>query len=247
MGTQLIARHTDLIEPSATFSVAAGSIDSLYPVINAQSPYPWEMARFTGTSGTIRATFGGAQNLQAIGFINTDATAIQLTNNNGLNVAISIPAIPLDGRKKDPWIDLRVIGSSASQWNVALTGPTGVGIGRIALALNVRELEFLLATPKRKHTHPVIRHVTDGHVSWRYGRALRVRQWAGVIGRPTYEAEALDLEDANQGSRYGSLLIPDIDVNDAWLVELTSTTEVEYGDGGIGIQMDFQELQKGIL
>ena len=246
MGLQLIARHIDLIEPSSTPSVTAGSIDSNYPVANAITPYPWEMARFTGTTGTIRATFGGAQNLQAIGFINTDATAIQLTNNNGLNVAISIPATPLDGRRKDPWIDLRVIGSSATQWNVALTGPTGVGIGRIALALNVRELEFLKATPKRRHTHPVIRHVTDGGVSWRYGRALRARAWAGVIGHPDYEAEVLNLEDANQGSRFGSLLIPNSDVNDAWLVELVSTTEVEYGDGHIGVQMDFQELQKGI-
>src|SRR5258706_16001763 len=103
--TQIIARNSDLIEPSATLSTTAGTIDSLYPLINAQSPYPWEMARFTGTSGTIRATFGAAKLLQAVGFINTDATAITLTNNNGLSQVIPIPATPLDGRRKNPWID----------------------------------------------------------------------------------------------------------------------------------------------
>ena len=63
---------SDLLQDGATISVTAGTEDTAYPKTNLQDRRAHTVSKFTGTSGTFRATFSGAKTLQAVAFINSN-------------------------------------------------------------------------------------------------------------------------------------------------------------------------------
>lgn len=249
----LIARPSDLVHDEPTWSIAAGAINALYPQSNLHDRLAHTVARASGTTITHRATFGGAQTLQAIALIHTDATAVQITNGAGLNQAMSIPTEPQDGLPLDPWIDLRLLANTSStQWNIALTGPSGVGVGEILLVETLREIQILLQpAPEEREAHGSIRHRTDYGVFLKFGFGVRQRAVRGSRMGETARSEILALQRDARGGLRNFLLIIDDDRNDALYVDLEED-ERAFGhlmplDEEIAeVSLIFREQQKGL-
>jgi hypothetical protein len=241
---------SDLLQDGATITVTAGTEDTAYPRTNLQDRIAHTVSKFTGSSGTFRATFGGAKTLQAVAFINTNATAIQLTNGAGLNQAVSIPSTPEDGLFLDPWIDLRALANTSStQWNVALTGPAGVALGELLLVQTLRTLKINWdPTPEEAESHPAIVHRTEYGVKLKYGLGVRVRAFSGTTHRDTAQALTLSLARGAEGTRRNFLLVVDESVNDARYVDLATDLRIRRTAPGIAeVPLSFDEQQKGWL
>jgi hypothetical protein len=219
----LYARYSDLLSGD-TITVPSGTEDLAYPRTNITDRVSHTVGKFTGTSGTFRRTFGVAQAVAAVVFVNTNATAIQLTNNAGLSVAVSIPTTPEDGHPLDPWIDLRgLANTSATQWNAALTGPTGVGLGEFVLIASVRSLLALWQPePSERESHPVSHAETDYDVDLDYGMGVRVRGGTITAGDVDGRAAFLSLERDQRGRLRPFVLIPNSAKNDALFAKLAS-------------------------
>lgn len=214
----LYARYGDILTGD-TVTVTAGTENSAYPkeqIIDLKSR---SMGRFTGTSGTYRRTFGGTTTPAAAIFLNTNATAIQLTNNSGLNQAVTIPSTPEDGLPIDPWIDLRGLANVAgTQFNAALTGPAGVGLGEFLLVSSLRTLYALWTQALEDERHPGIHHETDAGVALDYGFGIRARRGRLTFRDEDGRAQFLSLERSQRGRLRPWVLIPNHALNDAMLV-----------------------------
>lgn len=244
------AKYSDIVTVAATWSVTAGTAESAYPVSNLDDLRPWLVARSTGTTITYRATFGGAQALQAVAFINTNATAIQLTNGAGLSQAVSIPSTPDDGLTLDPWIDLtNVANASSTTWNIALTGPSGVALGVPVLVATLRTMPLLWSGLEEDERHGTIVHETEYGVRLKLGFGIRQRVWRGEFIRESFRADLLALLRDARGPLRSFLLVPDHTQNDALLVDLTddSTTFARRHPRITGAAATFTEQQKGWL
>lgn len=252
----LYARYGDL-RTGDTISVTAGSEDANYPRANVIDLVSHTVGKFTGTSGTYRRTFGGAVSVQAAVFVNTNATAIQLTNNAGLNEAVSIPTTPDDGHPLDPWIDLRqVANTTATQWNAALTGPAGVRLGEFLLIATIRTLYALWQpTTIEDEAHPVVHNETDYAVDLDYSMGVRVRRGELTAREEDGRAAFLALERAQLGRQRPWVLIPNDALNDALLVKLaTDSTRIGAIAGSptvanayvSDVALAVKEIQKGI-
>lgn len=241
---------SDLLQDGATVSVTAGTEDTAYPKTNLQDRVAHTVAKLTGTSGTFRATFGAAKTLQAVAFINTNATAIQLTNGAGLNQAVTIPTTPEDGLFLDPWIDLRgLANTSSTQWNVALTGPAGVALGELLLVQTLRTLKVNWdPTPEEQEGHDAIVHRTEYGVKLKLGLGVRNRSFSGTTHRDTARALTLSLARDAHGQLRNFLLIVDDAVNDARYVDLATDLRIRRTAPDIAeVPLVFDEQQKGWL
>lgn len=244
----LYCRPSDIVIP--TWSLVSGTNDTDYPITNLALSAPWETARATGTGITYRATFGGAQSLQAVAFINTDATAIQLTNGAGLNQAVTIPATPGDGLHLDPWIDLRGLGNTSSTtWNIALTGPTGVALGTPLLVATLREMPLLWNGLQEPEQHKALIAMTDYGVRQKLGLGVRQRVVQGRVIHESFRPDLVALQRDARGPLEAFLLILNPDDSDALYVDLTTDTRVptRINHRATETPLVFTEIQKGWL
>lgn len=135
MPGQLYALPSSNVAGSATPSWAVSSADASYPVTNVLTLDPGLVAKAVAVTATLRLTFGVAQLLEGIVCINTNWTGltVALTNNGGMATQNRAFVSPEDEVCINGWWDLRdVSGTSATQWNVAVTGaPSNVAIGTI--------------------------------------------------------------------------------------------------------------------
>ncbi len=253
----LYARPSETKTIGPTWSVVAGTAQSLYPLTNLYDRFAHTVTRSTGTTITLRATFASAQPLEAIAFINTNATAIQVSNGAGLNQAVTIPATPLDSLNLDPWIDLReVANASSTTWDLALTGPTGVALGIPVLVETLREWKIQWSpNPADREMHQTIVHTTEYGVHNKFGLGVRTRGLRGSALGEDVREDILALERDTQGRFKNFLLIPDEDHNDALYVDMSTDlrefvyiapTETE-GEYLHSVTLDFDEQQKGWL
>jgi hypothetical protein len=246
----LYAKYSDIVTAGATWSVTAGANAAAYPLANVFDLKAHTVAKSTGTTITYRATFAGAQALEALAFINTNATAIQVTNGAGLNVAVSIPAIPGDALNLDPWKDLRGIGNTSSTtWNFALTGPSGVALGIPILASTIRTMPLLWAGLTEDEQHLGIIHPTDYGVRLKLGLGVRQRVIRGELIHETFRTSLLALLRDAQGPLRSFLFILDDAQNDALYVDLTDdvTSVSRLNPRASHVNVVFTEQQKGWL
>ena len=252
----LYCRPSDIVTADATWSVTAGTADSDYPLTNLSDLLAHTVTKSTGTSISLRATFAAAKALAAVAFINTNATAITLTNGAGLSETVAIPTTPNDDLTLDPWIDLRTLANTSSTtWTIALTGPTGVALGLPLLVTTLRTIEILWdPSPVERERHGGIVHRTDYGVKLKLSLGTRERGLRGLVRGAAVRADLRALERDAQGLQRSFLLIPDEDENDALYVDLTTDLREwlflapAAGGGTVhDVALDFDEQQKGWL
>lgn len=250
MSGPLYCRPSDILTDAATVSVVAGATATDYPVANISDRKAHSVAKSTGTGITYRAVFGVAKSIDAVALINTNATAVQLTNSAGLNVAIPIPTTPEDGLNIDPWIDLRAVANTSSTtWNIALTGPTGVALGEWLLVDTLRSIPVLWKGLEEEERHATIVHETDYGVRLRLGLGVRQRIKRGRLVRESFRPDLLSLRRDARGVLRSCLLLIDPSQNDALYGDLTTDTQTveRIFKTASGADVAFTEQQKGWL
>lgn len=248
----LYCRPSDIKITAATWSIVAGAVQAAYPLTNLSDLLAYTVVKSTTGGITYRATYGGAQALEALAFINTDATAIQVTNGAGFNQAIAIPATPEDSLHLDPWMDLRgLANTSSTTWDFALTGPTGVAMGAILPVATLRTLRILWDPPPvEAEGHPALVHRTEYGVKLKYGMGVRTRGPRGMVRRETVRTDMLALQRDAHGQLKNFLLVLDSDRNDALYVDLATDVRelLRLGPSYVSeMALEFEEQQKGFL
>lgn len=221
----LYARYSDILTGD-TVTITAGVEDANYLKENIADRMSRTVGRFTGTSGTYRRTFGATKTPAGAFFLNTNATAIQLTNNAGLNVAASVPAVPPDGLPLDFGIDLRnEVDAAGTQFNAALTGPAGVGLGEFILVSTLRSVDALWSPePIDEEGHPVSHEETDAGVDLDYGFGVRFRGGMLTFRDEDGRAAFLALERDQRGRLRPWMLLPYGTFSDVLFVKFVSDT-----------------------
>lgn len=251
----LIARPSDI--PQAVWTVQSGSAHADHPIANLNDRLAHTLVRSTGTTITFRGTFSGNVTLIAFAFINTNATGITLSNPAGLSQAVTIPAAPLDGHRLDPVILLTGLANRTDDvWDIALTGPSGVGLGVPVPIVTLRDLYIRWEpTSSEFEGHPTIILPTDSGVRIKVGRGVRSRRpLRGLVRSETARTDLLALSRDAEGPLHNFLLIVDDTINDACWVDLT-TDEREFQRIAPGVSpatedvydvpVEFTEQQKG--
>lgn len=252
----LYATPADNVTASATPSLIVGAADSAYPLTNVDDLDPSVVFKTTGTTATIRFTFGVAQALDAIALFNHNLHGLTLTvtNNGGMaSQNLVVPSQPEDNLRLDPWLDLREVASaSATQWEIAIAGAAAnIAIGEVALLEHLRELRirwnFTIA-----ERHPTLEQRTEYGKRLQYDFGVRVRRFEGLPFLYEDRADLRRLRRRARGSLIPWVLIPDGDLNDALLVQFSDEEHAERyefhdgTDGVVDMPVAVEEVHAGL-
>ena len=219
------ARPGDDVAPNATWSVTSGAAASGYPASNLGNRNPAKPFKATGTSVTVRATFGAAQTLVGVALINHNlagAASVAIQSGTGLNQAIAVAANS-GGQCTNPVLDFSSASSgqrTSTTFDIVIsTGVLGnIAIGEVLLLTSIRDLAWLWGLtfrPKR-----VVKRAgkTAGGTALQYNKRIRVRIVSAKVDAQTEEAAMRTLEEESQGEVFPWFLWPDRTVNEALYV-----------------------------
>ena len=222
MGKAAIAYPSDDLITSAT--VSATNENATYPDGNLQNYDPADPFKATTTATTITVTHTSAAR-RAVAFINTSNLVGASTFTVG-GVAVTPVARTADGQCVNCWRDLS-LGAATSTSIVISGAPATVQIGRICLVSTLRELNWVWGSGGQvgeDYDWPTNEITTFGGSTLMYNKGYRVRRASGRVMRETDRQTLLALAQSAQGRNIPFLFIPDVDVNDAWYVRLSSNT-----------------------
>jgi len=219
----------------------ASAEDATYPAVNLKNGNPARPAKLTTTTGTFAWDFGAAQRVDAVALINHNLDAgleVRIQGDDSadfgslvVNTTITIPAWRADGFSVSPWLDLTgVSGYTASglrYWRINVVGvnTANVAIGEVILGETLRTLEVNMSwNANEAEEHPIVEHRSDFGVSTIYDFGTFWRRLVGDLD--TTDAGWASYQALAQAARVRArpfLILPDPDVNDAWLVRLAET------------------------
>jgi len=217
MAYPLYCLPTDILSYAATWSAPAGTIDSTFPLTNQNSVYSDLVTKFTGSTGTLRGTVSSTA-IQAIALVNVSqslaGTTATVTNNNSLpSTSLTIPAASPDAVSLNGWVDLRAVTTAATQWNVALSGSSAVGVGKVLLIATLRELPFSWRQ-RFKEIKPTNVFRSYYGVARGSRKNVRYRELAMQFMKESVRANYTALRRASEGPTQPFIIIPDPAVND---------------------------------
>lgn len=160
------AHPSDNVSPLGVWEVLAGALQAGFPITNINDLNPAKPVKATGTSLTVRVTYGVAQLVKAIVLVthNLFSATIELTNNAGMATQAIVPlANHEDGHSVNPFKDLSAVANNtATQWDLTITGAAAnVAIGEILLLSEWRTLSRNVRWGLRdRDRHPAIVHRT---------------------------------------------------------------------------------------
>lgn len=242
MGVFNYVRPSDnLAAASATTpSVSSGTEDSDYPAANLGDKNVAKPAKLTTTTGRWVLDLGSALEVQAAALINTNLDGglanVNLEANSSdawgappLSQAFTIPSADQDGRALNPWIDLTGVSPRIYRyWSIEIgtANSAAVAIGEVILGATLRQFsKNFRNSVQDQERHPIIEHRTHAGVSLIYQIGSRWRtidmRWQGTAQDAT-DVRSLQRDAAGRGEAF--LVLPDAEVNDAWLVRVTADT-----------------------
>lgn len=215
------------IAPLATFSMTNEHAD--YPAINGNDKAPWNPLKSSTSGSVITMTWGASVTLQAfaIHMHNLVGATVTLANGGGFSQVITIPARTSRGRCVDPWLDMReMAATSAATWTLTISGAASpMTIGEISAVATLSDAPFLVEGPVDFGEREIVEVIpTTYGVRHTFEYFVRIRSARGRLIVDTDRVIMYDLWKAVGGMNDPFLFIPNVDVNDAWLVEFDSDT-----------------------
>jgi hypothetical protein len=234
-----LAAHAD-----TTWSVNTGTENSTYPAANAGLKNTLKPAKLDSTSGSWVADLGSAKQVDLVAIINDnldDALDVQVMAHTADTwgapdfsaVSLTIPAADKDGRHTNPFVDLSAIAPRTFRyWRILINAANSanVAIGSFKLIGTLREFtQDFQPQPEvtDSEEHPVDEARTAGRAWLTYQIGVRQRFLAGQF-RMDVPADITALRSwhrdaAGRGEAF--VIIPDIDINDAWWVKFAQGSE----------------------
>lgn len=250
---QAYARPGDDVAPSATWSVTSGAAATGYPASNVGNRNPAKPFKATGTSATLRATFGSAQVLVGVVLVNHNlagAGAVSIASGSGLSQPVPIAANS-GGQCTNAVLDFSSASlgqRTSTTFDVAVSGGVlgNVAIGEIVLLTAIRDLTWIWGVttrPKRL----VKRQQTFGGTHLLYNKRVRVYTFSGQTDLQSEEAAMRVLEEEAQGEVLPWVLWPDRAVNQAHYVQFAPGTFAwtHQSFGFTDIPIEAEELSMG--
>lgn len=215
------------IAPLATFSMTNEL--ATYPATNGNDKQPWNPMRSTTTGTVITLTWGGSVTLQAFGIHmhNLVGATVTLANGGGFSQVIAIPARTARGRCVDAWLDMRLLANtSAAVWTLTISGASAnATIGEIVAVETASDLPWLVDGPLEIGERELAEIITTTYgVKRKLEYFVRIRMARGRTVEGIDQTMLYDLWKTVGGLNDPFLFVPNVDVNDAWLVEFDSDT-----------------------
>lgn len=219
-------RPADIVTADATVALTSGTANAAFPLVNLYDLNPAKVFKATGTACTIRLTYGADQALEAIALIthNLVGASVTVTNNGGMATqTITIPADAEDGLSVDPFLDLRFVANAvATQWNIVITGASAnVAIGELLAIETLRDMEVGREL-RRGDLIPQRLNVTAHGIKLIYPLGVRTHRIAAMTILESLRADILALWHGALGMRRGFLVIPDLNVNEAYFMRFAA-------------------------
>lgn len=205
--------------PTPTWAVS--SADSDFPLANVLTLEPDVVAKAIANTATLRLTWGGAQTLVGIAYINVNfpGVAVTLSNNAGMVAQVKTVPSPEDDLSVSVFFDLTdVAGTNATQWNLAVVGSAPVAIGTVIAITEWSEFRMRWDY-ELSERFPVIEHRTGYQKRLQYRTPTRYRTFSGV---PFYAPDRNALRTLRreaQGSIVPWCFVPDMNDDDVLLVQ----------------------------
>jgi hypothetical protein len=209
---------------TSVFSSLNPSANPQYALSNLRHRDPAYVYQSAGNSDVITLTHAGDRTPVGVFLFNSNATSAAIANGNGLDEAITLPGLDLEGQRRHAFLSLAGLDDvtdGAHDIELATTDPT-LWIGRIALVTALQDVNYSQdAPPKFDRTRP-------GNTT------LRTRLGSVVVNDATIRTRfaefLISLEEDRatyeqlDASAHGSILpfpyLPFDDENDAWWVTL---------------------------
>jgi hypothetical protein len=266
MGRMIYSHYEDNVAPNATVSVNTGDEDADYPAANLVDRLIVKPAQLTTTTGSWVFDFGSAQrvdwaalpmhNLDAGLDVRIQANATDSWGGPTVDEPIIIPTYREDGLPVPCWLDLTaaagydVGGFRYWRLEVAGTNAAAVKVGELLL-LNVKRtldpnINWGVQLPESR---PVYDNRTPFGYANKYDLGVTLRRLQGTLD--TTDAGLALLRAwwrSTRGTARSFAIVPDEDVNEAWVAEFT-------GDLGVTLQINnrnnipitFEEVSRGLF
>lgn len=223
-------RPGDDVAPNATWSIVSGTADAAYPESNVANRNPAVPFKATGTSATIRATFGASQVLVGVALINHNlaGATVSITSGSGLSQSIPIAANS-GGQCTNAILDFSAASlgqRTSTQFNIVVSGAVlgNVAIGEVLLLTAIRDLEWLWGLrvqPKRLYVRA---GKTFGATDLQYNKRIRIRVVSAQTEAQAVEAEMRTLEEEAQGEGFPWVIWYERAVNECLYVKFAPGT-----------------------
>jgi hypothetical protein len=219
----MATKYGAIVTSTATLSLTAGAANPDYPLSNlASGTRPDLVFKATAGTCTIRATFGGATTVQAVGIVNHNrpSTNVTLTSSGGMNTTMALPANTEDGQCAKGWKDLTSVSGSTGITTLDFAIAAGSGnaaIGGLAIVTSLATMDITWGVT-HSDVHPVIEHRTEYDVSLIYDLGLRYRTFTANVIRESERAAITTLNRTCKGRVTPFLFVLDDSVNDWALV-----------------------------
>lgn len=256
--------YTDNVAGAVT--PVATTEDTAYPATNLVDLNPAKPAKLTGTTGNWVWDFGSARRVDLVALIHHNLTAglevriqANATDSWGaptFNQQITIPTYREDGYPVNPWLDLTTLSAYSASgfrfWRLVVVGTNGavIAIGEVWMGSSIRRLSPNIDwgasfSEERK----LVEHRTDYGVSSIYDLGVTVRRLKGNLDTTDAQRELVRAWwRSTRGRVRAHLLIPNGDVNDAWLVRFGATQQdvTEANIDRNTFPLDFEEVGRGL-
>lgn len=265
MGRVIYGHYSDNVAPSATVTVSTGTGDADYPPQNLVDLVPAKPGQLTTTSGAWLFSYSTAQRIDLIALPHHNLAAglaVYVQGNASdswgapsFNQLITIPAYRKDALPPGAFLDLTSLaGYSAGgfqYWRLAVTGVNSapVKVGEVVLLSQIRTLNPNISWgAKPTEERLIIENKTDYGVSSIYDMGITIRRLTGELDTTDAGRQAVaDWWQDCRGRARAFLLIPDEDVNDAWMArwDVKFDPTLVLTDRNT-FQLAFEEVSRGL-
>jgi hypothetical protein len=221
-----------------TATLSSGTVDSDFPLVNAQSADPALLAKSTGNTFSITITTSLFTPV-AVAVIQSNATSG--TFNGG---SITFPGTDSEGQRVHAWQALTV--GAGTSWTLVLNAAVPVFVGRICLVATLYDLNIKYGYQVGKNRPADTLIQTRGGSLLHHSFALRTRWAQGVVDVHEDETLMEALDASAKGQALPMLFIPDENANDAWFARQMNPFSKTYPNIDVREhQLRFEEASSG--
>jgi hypothetical protein len=211
---------------AATLSMT--SQDAAYPATNGNDRDPGKPLKSSGATTTITATWSGNKTIQAWAVINHNrpSTNVAIANAAGYSQNLALPARSADLLNVNGFRDTRADANTTDDiWTLGIaTGTGNAAIGEIVAVETLSALNWRYGVSFSSRRPVKVSGRTFYGALLQYDTAVLLRTARGIVIKESDRQLIFALWQTTRGNTLPFLFIPEITINDPWLVRFGAET-----------------------